>query len=64
MLLPAMICQDAFVLSHTTTPAEVPSQEAVDAFLPPLDLPHRLTLLPRTLGGLDFRGRPGPTAVG
>jgi pyruvate/2-oxoacid:ferredoxin oxidoreductase alpha subunit len=54
VLLPAMVCQDAFVLSHTLMPTAIASQEEVDAFLPPLDLPHRLGDEPRTVGGLDF----------
>lgn len=33
--LPAMVVMDAFFLSHTYEPVEVPDQEAVDAFLPP-----------------------------
>lgn len=32
--LPVMVCYDGFILSHTVMPVEVPSQEAVDAFLP------------------------------
>lgn len=54
VLLPVMVCQDAFVLSHTMMMTDVPPQERVDAFLPPLDLPHRVTDRPRTVGGLDF----------
>ncbi len=54
VLLPILVCQDAFVLSHTMMRTEVPEQALVDAFLPPLDLPHRLTDRPRTVGGLDF----------
>ena len=54
VLLPVMVCQDAFVLSHTAMPTEVPKQQEVDAFLPPLDLPHRVSDRPSTLGGLDF----------
>lgn len=54
VLLPAMVCQDAFVLSHTMMQTSVPSQEQVDAFLPPLDLPHRIADRPVTVGGLDF----------
>jgi pyruvate/2-oxoacid:ferredoxin oxidoreductase alpha subunit len=54
VLLPAMVCQDAFVLSHTMMPTEVPDQATVDAFLPPLELPHRMTERPLTVGGLDF----------
>ncbi|HTW40648.1 MAG TPA: transketolase C-terminal domain-containing protein [Thermoplasmata archaeon] len=33
--LPAMVCEDAFYLSHTVEPVDVPSAETVDAFLPP-----------------------------
>ncbi len=40
--LPAMICLDAFYVSHFVEPVEIPEQEQVDAFLPPIDLPHRL----------------------
>ena len=32
--LPVMICYDAFFLSHTYEPVDIPEQEVVDAFLP------------------------------
>ncbi len=32
--LPVMICYDAFFLSHTYEPVDIPSQETVDDFLP------------------------------
>jgi pyruvate ferredoxin oxidoreductase alpha subunit len=35
VLLPAMVCMDGFFLSHMSQAVEVPSQEDVDAFLPP-----------------------------
>ena len=54
VLLPVMVCQDAFVLSHTMMMTDFPAPEAVDRFLPPLDLPHRIADLPRVVGGLDF----------
>jgi pyruvate/2-oxoacid:ferredoxin oxidoreductase alpha subunit len=54
VLAPAIVCQDAFVLSHTMMQTDVPSQEQVDRFLPPLDLPHRVTDRAVTIGGLDF----------
>jgi len=54
ILLPVMVCQDAFVLSHTMMMTDIPDQAAVDAFLPPLNLPHRVTDKPRVVGGLDF----------
>ncbi len=53
VLLPVMVCQDAFVLSHTVMKIEMPEQEEVDSFLPGLDLPHRISDRPRTVGGLD-----------
>lgn len=37
VLLPVMVCLDGFVLSHTYEPVDVPSEELVDAFLPPYD---------------------------
>ncbi|MBK8979918.1 MAG: pyruvate ferredoxin oxidoreductase [Planctomycetes bacterium] len=54
VLLPALVCQDAFVLSHTMMMTEVPELEQVERFLPLLDLPHRLTHEPVTVGGMDF----------
>ncbi|WP_242392368.1 hypothetical protein [Anaeromyxobacter oryzisoli] len=56
VLLPVLVCQEGFVLSHTTTRTEVPSQEEVDRFLPPLELPARLRDTPRALGGVDVPG--------
>ena len=35
ILLPAMVAADGFYLSHTVEPVDVPTQEQVDAFLPP-----------------------------
>ncbi|MDM8000226.1 MAG: transketolase C-terminal domain-containing protein [Dehalococcoidia bacterium] len=37
--LPVMVCYDGYILSHTEMPVEVPSQEAVDRYLPPYK-PH------------------------
>ncbi len=54
VLLPVMVCQDAFVLSHTMMMTDIPDQEAVDLFLPTLRLPHRLTDRANVVGGLDF----------
>jgi pyruvate/2-oxoacid:ferredoxin oxidoreductase alpha subunit len=54
VLLPVMVCQDAFVLSHTLMPTDIPDQAAVDAFLPPLHLSHQLTNRPRVAGGLEY----------
>src|SRR5210317_2352361 len=55
ILLPVMTCMDAFIVSHTQTETDLPEQDAVDRYLPDLDLPHRM--LPdeaRTLGGLTW----------
>jgi 2-oxoisovalerate ferredoxin oxidoreductase alpha subunit len=35
--LPAMVTEDAFYLSHTVEPVDVPAPEVVDRFLPPRD---------------------------
>ncbi len=34
VMLPAMIVEDAFILSHTSEPVDVPDQALVDSFLP------------------------------
>ncbi|MEJ2542046.1 MAG: pyruvate ferredoxin oxidoreductase [Gemmatimonadota bacterium] len=53
ILLPVLVSMDAFIVSHTQMETELPSQAQVDAYLPPLDLPHRMrTEAPTTLGGL------------
>lgn len=33
--LPVMVCYDGYILSHTVMPVEIPTQEEVDAYLPP-----------------------------
>ncbi|GAB4171423.1 MAG: pyruvate synthase subunit PorA [Geothermobacteraceae bacterium] len=52
IMLPVMVCQDGFVLSHTMAQTDVPSQEQVDAFLPPLQVKHRLADQPHALGSV------------
>jgi pyruvate ferredoxin oxidoreductase alpha subunit len=42
VLLPAFVCFDGFILSHTYEPVDIPSQEEVDAYLPPFTPYHRL----------------------
>ncbi len=42
ILLPLMSMEDAFVLSHTTEPVNIPDQKTVDDFLPDLDLSFRI----------------------
>ena len=44
VFLPAMICLEAFLVSHFMEPVDIPDQEQVDRFLPPLDLPHRFDI--------------------
>lgn len=53
ILLPVLVCLDAFILSHTQMETELPEQALVDRYLPPLELPHRLRHeRPVTVGGL------------
>jgi pyruvate/2-oxoacid:ferredoxin oxidoreductase alpha subunit len=42
VLLPALVNLDAFYVSHALEPVRLPSQETVDAYLPPFQPPHRL----------------------
>jgi pyruvate/2-oxoacid:ferredoxin oxidoreductase alpha subunit len=44
VFLPAMVCLEAFLVSHFMEPVDIPEQELVDQFLPPLDLPHRFDI--------------------
>ena len=53
LLLPVMVCQEAFILSHTVAQTDVPAQEAVDGFLPPLDLRTRLAGEARVVGSIE-----------
>lgn len=51
--LPAMVVLDAFVLSHTAEPVELPEQDAVDRFLPKGMLQANLSVSrPAAVGGL------------
>jgi len=51
VLLPAMVTQDGFLLSHTSMVCDLPSQDLVDSYLPPLDLALRARANhPRTYG--------------
>ena len=53
VLMPAMVCLDAFYLSHTSEPVTIPDQEKVDAYLPPYQPEFHLdTKVPRAFGGL------------
>ena len=55
VLLPALVAQDGFVLSHALMDVDLPDQAQVDAYLPPLDLPHRIRRdHPRIYGGMTW----------
>ncbi len=55
ILLPVLLCMDAFIVSHTQSETTLPEQADVDRFLPDLDLPHRMHYdEARTLGGLAW----------
>jgi pyruvate/2-oxoacid:ferredoxin oxidoreductase alpha subunit len=48
-----MVCMDAFIVSHTQGETDLPAQAEIDAYLPDLHLPHRMSPDdPKTLGGL------------
>jgi len=42
LLLPVLVNLDAFYVSHSLEPVEVPPQELVDGYLPRFEPPHRL----------------------
>jgi pyruvate/2-oxoacid:ferredoxin oxidoreductase alpha subunit len=55
ILLPVMVCMDAFIVSHTSMEIELATQQQVDRFLPPCEVPQRLdSALPVTIGGMTF----------
>ena len=55
ILLPVMVCMDAFIVSHTAMETELASQEQLDRFLPPCQVPHHVDLdRPFTAGGMSF----------
>ena len=44
LYLPAMISLEAFFVSHFMEVVDLPEQEQVDRFLPPMDLPHKFDI--------------------
>ena len=51
--LPSMICLDAFFLSHTSEPVDIPSEEKIDKFLPAFNPEYKLDVKnPKAFGGL------------
>ncbi|HJV84208.1 MAG TPA: pyruvate ferredoxin oxidoreductase [Noviherbaspirillum sp.] len=53
IMMPAMVCMEGFILSHTVAQIKVPTQEQVDSFLPPAAIPHRLGETPHSLGQME-----------
>lgn len=53
VMMPAMVCMDGFILSHTVAPTDIPEQGQVDRFLPLTAVPHRLGETPHTLGQIE-----------
>ncbi len=58
VLLPVLVCAEGFLLSHTAEVIDVPSQEAVDAFVPPFRPPDDWVLDPNVPHA--FSGLPEP----
>ena len=55
VMLPVIVAMDGFVTSHTQMVVDLPTQEQVDALLPPCEIPHRLKHdHPATFGGMTF----------
>ncbi len=53
VLLPVMVCVDGYILTHGYEVVDIPSQELVDKFIPPLELEHKLDVNnPLSLGVL------------
>ena len=55
IMLPSFTTEDAFFLSHTYEPVEIPAQELVDGFLPPFSPEIKLDVdNPRGFGSLSM----------
>ncbi len=52
VLLPALVAEDGFVVSHTQMVVDLPEQELVDRYLPPYHGPYRLHGRGMTIGGM------------
>ena len=53
VMLPAMVIEDAFILSHTSEPVDVPEQSLVDSFLPSFSPEFRIQVgKPQGFGSL------------
>ena len=53
VMMPAMVCMEGFILSHTVAQTRIPEQEQVDRFLPLTAIPHQLGETPHTLGQME-----------
>ena len=59
LLLPVMIILDAFFLSHTYEPVDIPDEEVVDTYLPPYNAKYKLDINdPHTFGGITMPDDP------
>ena len=55
ILLPVMVCMDAFIVSHTSMETDLATQEQADRFLPLCRIPHHMdSEHPFTTGGMSF----------
>ena len=54
ILLPALVAQDGFVVSHTQMVVDLPDLELVRKYLPECNIPHRLKGQGVTVGGMCF----------
>jgi len=54
VLMPAMVCMEGFILSHTVAQTVVPSQDQVDRFLPLTRIPQQLGVTPHSLGQIEL----------
>lgn len=54
VMLPAMVCMDGYLLTHSYEPVDIPKQPEVDDFLPNMDMGYKLdTENPLTLGSFS-----------
>ena len=53
VMMPAMVCMEGFILSHTVAQTQIPEQEKVDFFLPLTNIPHQLGETPHSLGQME-----------
>ncbi len=55
VMLPAMVCMDGFILTHTYEPVSIPKKEKISEFLSPYDPEHKLDPEnPETFGTVGF----------